>query len=183
MPLTYPARRAAAAMKGEQVGIPNGWTATEPGPNSPSYQASARAPSSRHSHFSALRTTSGCAKSTSAVMESLRISGPSESVRLRAVREQAAARTDRPLRGRRHAGCRAAAHANGRRLFIVTTNLDSQRVAIWDMGRIASSGSPEALSLFRDVLAASASVPSILLVLIEAAADGKRFGKCTSTEA
>jgi hypothetical protein len=42
----------------------------------------------------------------------------------------------------------AAEHARGRRLLIVTTNLDTQRTLIWDMGRIASIGSPQALELF-----------------------------------
>jgi hypothetical protein len=36
----------------------------------------------------------------------------------------------------------AAEHAKGRRLLIVTTNLDTQRTVIWDMGRIATIGSP-----------------------------------------
>src|SRR6195256_1821910 len=35
----------------------------------------------------------------------------------------------------------------GRRLYIVTTNLDAQRTAIWDMGKIAASGDPRALDL------------------------------------
>ncbi len=51
----------------------------------------------------------------------------------------------------------ATEHARGRRLLVVTTNLDTQRTVIWDMGRIAAIRSPQALNLFRDVLAASAS--------------------------
>jgi predicted acylesterase/phospholipase RssA len=39
-------------------------------------------------------------------------------------------------------GAIAAEHARGRRLHIVTTNLDTQRTVIWDMGRIATVGSP-----------------------------------------
>jgi predicted patatin/cPLA2 family phospholipase len=53
----------------------------------------------------------------------------------------------------------AAAHAEGRRLYIGTTNLDTRRLVIWDMGAIASSGRPDARTLFRDVILASASVP------------------------
>jgi hypothetical protein len=34
----------------------------------------------------------------------------------------------------------------GRDLHIVTTNLDSQRTVIWNMGRMAAIGSPEALA-------------------------------------
>jgi hypothetical protein len=52
----------------------------------------------------------------------------------------------------------AAEHAKGRDLLIVTTNLDTQRTVIWDMGRIAALGSAQALNLFRDVMAASASI-------------------------
>jgi predicted acylesterase/phospholipase RssA len=55
----------------------------------------------------------------------------------------------------------AAEHAKGRRLLVVTTNLDSQRAVIWNMGAIASSGAPNAVDLFRDVLTASASIPAV----------------------
>jgi predicted patatin/cPLA2 family phospholipase len=53
----------------------------------------------------------------------------------------------------------AAEHAKGRRLYIGTTNLDTQQFVIWDMGAIASSENPEALKIFRKVLLASASIP------------------------
>src|SRR5258708_2513410 len=70
----------------------------------------------------------------------------------------------------------AAEHAKGRSLLMVTTNLDTQRTVIWDMGRIAAIGSPQALSLFRDVMAASASIPVVFPpMLIEAEANGHRF--------
>jgi predicted acylesterase/phospholipase RssA len=49
----------------------------------------------------------------------------------------------------------------GRRLVVVTTDLDAQRAVIWDMGAIAATGGPKAFKLFRDVLAASASVPVV----------------------
>jgi Patatin-like phospholipase len=52
-------------------------------------------------------------------------------------------------------------HARGRRLLIGTTNLDAQRPVIWDMGKIASSGDPRALQLFRNVLLASAAIPGV----------------------
>jgi hypothetical protein len=55
----------------------------------------------------------------------------------------------------------AEAHAKGRRLLVVTTNLDSQRAVIWNMGAIAASGGPNAVALFRDVLTASASIPAV----------------------
>lgn len=53
----------------------------------------------------------------------------------------------------------AAEHKKGRRLYIGTTNLDAQRVVIWDMGAIASSDNPDALKLFKKVMLASASIP------------------------
>ena len=66
----------------------------------------------------------------------------------------------------------------GRRLYIVTTNLDAQRTAIWDMGRIASSSDPAALDLFRNVMTASASIPGVFSpVLIDVEAQGKRFAE------
>lgn len=55
----------------------------------------------------------------------------------------------------------AAEHRRGRRLLVATTNLDSQHPAIWDMGEIACRGGPEAVAMFRLVLAASASLPGL----------------------
>ena len=73
-------------------------------------------------------------------------------------------------------GSIAAEHAKGRRLLIATTNLDSQRAVVWDMGEIARKGGPEALSLFRALLVASSSVPGIFPPkLIEVEADGQMY--------
>jgi hypothetical protein len=55
----------------------------------------------------------------------------------------------------------AREHAHGRRLLIATTNLDSQKVTIWDMGEIATRGGEDAVRLFRDVLVASATLPGL----------------------
>ena len=55
----------------------------------------------------------------------------------------------------------AAEYKRGRRLLVVTTDLDNQRTALWDMGLIASSDSPNAVQLFKTVLLASASIPGI----------------------
>ena len=64
----------------------------------------------------------------------------------------------------------------GRRLLVVTTNLDAQRAVVWDMGAIATSGDPKAFDLFRDVLAASASVPVVFAPqLINVESDNKVF--------
>ena len=53
----------------------------------------------------------------------------------------------------------AREHARGRRLFILTTNLDTQRPVVWNMGAIAASGREDALDLFRRIIIASASIP------------------------
>jgi predicted acylesterase/phospholipase RssA len=70
----------------------------------------------------------------------------------------------------------AAEHRNGRRLLVLTTNLDTQRGVIWNMGAIAASGTPDALKLFRDVIVASASVPGVFPpVMIQATSNGRQF--------
>jgi len=55
----------------------------------------------------------------------------------------------------------ASQHRRGRRLFIVTTNIDAQRTAVWNMGAIAASDYSGRLQLFRDILVASASAPGL----------------------
>jgi len=68
----------------------------------------------------------------------------------------------------------AEEHRKGRRLFVVTTNLDAQRPVAWNLGAIAAEGSPQARQLFRDVLLASASIPGLFPpVAIEAQANGR----------
>jgi predicted patatin/cPLA2 family phospholipase len=70
----------------------------------------------------------------------------------------------------------ARENAKGRKLLVVTTDLDTQRTVVWDMGKIAAVGSSEALRLFRDVMAASASIPLVFPpILIEAEGQGRRF--------
>jgi len=55
----------------------------------------------------------------------------------------------------------AQEHLKGRRLLIGTTQLDAQRLVIWNMGAIAGSGHPQALELFRKIMVASASIPAM----------------------
>jgi predicted acylesterase/phospholipase RssA len=70
----------------------------------------------------------------------------------------------------------AKAHAAGRRLYIGTCNLDTRSLVIWDMGAIASRGTPEALDLYRKVVLASASIPTAMPpVELPVEIDGKRF--------
>jgi hypothetical protein len=75
----------------------------------------------------------------------------------------------------------AAEHRKGRRLFVQTTNLDSQRAVVWDMGAIANSGDPGALKLLQDVLIASASVAGAYpAVLMQAHSETKAFNEMHS---
>jgi hypothetical protein len=68
----------------------------------------------------------------------------------------------------------AAEHRRGRRLLVVTTNLDAGRRVVWNLGAIAERGGDKALVLFRAVLLASASIPGIFPpVMIEAQSHGK----------
>lgn len=70
----------------------------------------------------------------------------------------------------------ARGHAEGRRLYIGTTNLDTRRMVIWDMTAIAASGQPDAKELYRKVLLASASPPGFLPpVPIEVEINGQKF--------
>src|SRR5687767_599610 len=70
----------------------------------------------------------------------------------------------------------AAEHAKGRRLYVGTTNLDSGRPVIWDLGAIAASGSPHALKRFQQVIFASASIPVVFKpAYIPVEARGKRY--------
>jgi predicted acylesterase/phospholipase RssA len=70
----------------------------------------------------------------------------------------------------------AEEHRKGRRLLMLTTNLDAQRPVIWNMGAIAASGAPDAAELFRSVMTASASIPGVFSpTLIPAESGGQAF--------
>jgi hypothetical protein len=70
----------------------------------------------------------------------------------------------------------AQAHAEGRRLYIGTTNVDSGRLVIWDMGAIAASGKPDSLALYHKVILASASPPGLFPpVPIEVSVNGRTY--------
>jgi predicted acylesterase/phospholipase RssA len=70
----------------------------------------------------------------------------------------------------------AREHAKGRELFIGTTNLDERRPVLWNVGKIASVGTPEALDLVRSILIASASIPGAFPpVMIDVEVDGEKY--------
>jgi hypothetical protein len=55
----------------------------------------------------------------------------------------------------------AEEYERGRRLLIGTTNLDAKRPVLWNIGQIATQGTPESRQLIRDVMLASASIPGV----------------------
>jgi predicted acylesterase/phospholipase RssA len=70
----------------------------------------------------------------------------------------------------------AMAHAQGRRLYVGTTNLDTGRLVIWDMGAVASGSQGNALCLYRKIILASASVPGFLPpVSIDVTVNGRHY--------
>jgi predicted acylesterase/phospholipase RssA len=70
----------------------------------------------------------------------------------------------------------AVEHQKGRRLFVVTADLDSERPVVWNMGAIAAHGGEKAAKLFRDVLLAAAAIPGIFPpVYIDVQAREKKF--------
>ena len=56
----------------------------------------------------------------------------------------------------------AAEHARGRRFYAGTTNLDTMRFVVWDMGAIASQGTCESRKLYVDILMGACAMPPLL---------------------
>jgi predicted acylesterase/phospholipase RssA len=70
----------------------------------------------------------------------------------------------------------AAEHRKGRRLFVVTADLDAERSVIWNMGAIAAHGGEAGIKLFRQVLLAASAIPGVFPpVYIDAEANGRKF--------
>lgn len=66
--------------------------------------------------------------------------------------------------------------AKGRWLLIGTTNIDAGMPVVWNMGKIASIGTPEALDLFRKIMLASASIPGAFPpVMFDVAVNGETY--------
>jgi len=67
-------------------------------------------------------------------------------------------------------------YSRGRLLYIITTNLDAHEQVVWNMTKIAASGSPKALELFRKIMLASAAVPAAFPpVMIDVKVDGNLY--------
>ena len=72
----------------------------------------------------------------------------------------------------------ATEYEKGRFLLVATTDIDSQRTAIWNMGAIAASTSPGAQKLFQEVLLASAAIPGVFSPQsIQVESDGRLFSE------
>jgi Patatin-like phospholipase len=56
----------------------------------------------------------------------------------------------------------ASEYAKGRRFFVGSTNIDTMRFVIWDMGAIASQGTAAAKKLYVDVLLGATAIPPLL---------------------
>jgi len=70
----------------------------------------------------------------------------------------------------------AAEHRKGRVLLIGTTNLDDLYPVVWNIGKIAASGDPNALQLVHSLMIASASIPGAFPpVLVDVEAGGQRY--------
>ena len=101
---------------------------------------------------------------------------------LRALRSEAVADNSRleqlvtDLLSPRVVGEVAAEHARGRRLYVGTTELESRRFVVWDLGAIAAKGTEEDLRLFRQVVLGSAAIPGFFPpVRIPVGVNGERL--------
>jgi len=70
------------------------------------------------------------------------------------------------------------AYAEGRRLYVGTTNLDTKSLVVWDLTAIAAGNDPRKVELFRDVILASCAIPGLLPpVPITIEVDGHRHSE------
>ena len=69
-----------------------------------------------------------------------------------------------------------AAYAEGRRLYVGTGETRTNRVAVWDIGAIASSGRPDARDLIVKILTAACAPPGVVQpIKIDVEVNGCRF--------
>lgn len=70
----------------------------------------------------------------------------------------------------------AVEHKKGRMLLIETADLDARQSVLWNMTKIAASGHPQALHLFRSIMIASAAIPGAFPpVMIDVEANGQAY--------
>jgi predicted patatin/cPLA2 family phospholipase len=70
----------------------------------------------------------------------------------------------------------AAEHRKGRRLYVVTADLDAERAVLWNMGAIAAHGGDAAINLFRQILLAASAIPGVFPpAYIDVEANGRKF--------
>jgi len=70
----------------------------------------------------------------------------------------------------------AAENAKGRKLYISTTNLDTQKPVIWDIGIIASSDNDNSSDIIINIILASSALPGVFPpVFFDVTADGKNY--------
>ncbi|WEM45519.1 patatin-like phospholipase family protein (plasmid) [Photobacterium sp. DA100] len=70
----------------------------------------------------------------------------------------------------------ASKHDSGKYLLIGTTNLDTQRLSVWNMGAIAKIGSVASEQLFENIILASTAVPGAMpAVQIDVMYNGKIY--------
>jgi predicted patatin/cPLA2 family phospholipase len=70
----------------------------------------------------------------------------------------------------------AVEYKKGRLFLVATVDLDARQGILWNMTKIAASGHPKALELFRSILIASAAIPGVFPpVMIDVEAGGKKY--------
>lgn len=70
----------------------------------------------------------------------------------------------------------AAEYEKGRLLLVGTTDLDARDAVVWNMTALAASNDPDALTLFRQVLVASAAIPGAFPpMMIDVTVNGQQY--------
>jgi hypothetical protein len=70
----------------------------------------------------------------------------------------------------------AVEYKKGRLFLVATVDLDARQGILWNMTKIAASGHPKALELFRSILIASAAIPGAFPpVMIDVEAGGQKY--------
>jgi hypothetical protein len=72
----------------------------------------------------------------------------------------------------------AAEYYKGRQLWIATTNLDTRKKIVWNMTQLATNQDPRALSLFHDIMMASAAIPiAFPPIMIDVEVNGETYSE------